>query len=78
MKLVLGAALMAALFGTANADDGSLTRRRLRVAQAANACMANCASQNAACKRVCPTTFSDPCVSACDNQFQTCTQSCPK
>jgi hypothetical protein len=48
-----------------------------RVADATtDACMANCATQNASCQRVCPTTLSAPCVSSCEAQAQTCRQSC--
>ena len=37
-----------------------------------DACLANCATQNASCQRVCPTTLSTPCISSCEAQAQTC------
>lgn len=76
MKLALGFALVFALSGTALAENGVPAGSKLRLAQAANACVAGCSSQNASCKRVCPATFSDPCLSACDSQMHTCVQGC--
>ena len=77
MKSVFAAALVLALAGTAFAAPGTDIRPRLRLADAtADACMANCSSANAACKRVCPTTFNPPCLGACDSQAQTCRQGC--
>jgi len=77
MKSALAAALVLALAGTAFAAPATDIRTRLRVADAAaDACMANCSSTNAACKRVCPTTFNTPCLSACDSQMQTCRLGC--
>jgi hypothetical protein len=79
MKLALGAALLFSLAGTAVAGTNSVDFSKMRFADAAaDACFANCASENASCKRVCPTTFSTPCLSACDSQLQTCRQSCLK
>ena len=49
-----------------------------RVAESANACLVNCASQAEACKRVCPSSYSGPCLSSCDNQAQFCQQSCQR
>jgi hypothetical protein len=77
MKFAFGAALLLSLIGTALAEPGIVIKSKLRFADAAaDACFANCANQNASCKRVCPTTFSSPCLSACDSQMQTCRQSC--
>jgi hypothetical protein len=76
MKPLVSAALLLSLLGTAEADP-VLGKGKLRLADAAtDACFPNCASQNDACKRVCPVTLSAPCVSACDTQAQTCRQSC--
>ena len=44
-----------------------------RVAQAANACLVNCASERDSCKRLCPANDSEP-SSAGDNQAQFCQQ----
>lgn len=50
---------------------------KLRLADAAtDACMAGCDNQNAACRRVCPTTLATPCYMTCDSQAQTCRQAC--
>jgi hypothetical protein len=74
-RLILASALFlqcaAAVAGTT--DTGP--RWRL-AASSADACLANCESSNASCKRVCPTTLSTPCISSCDSQAQTCRQSC--
>ena len=79
MKLALSAALFLALIGTAVAGQGNVSIGKLRLADAAtDACLANCASQNDACKRVCPTTLGAPCQSACDSQAQTCRQGCQR
>ena len=49
----------------------------LRVADATtDACLANCATQNQNCQRVCPTTLSTPCISSCNAQAQTCREAC--
>jgi hypothetical protein len=72
MRFTLVAALLLSLAGTTG-----VSAAKLRLADAAaDACFANCANENASCKRVCPTTLSTPCLSACDSQMQTCTQSC--
>ncbi|MEH2515695.1 hypothetical protein V1279_001268 [Bradyrhizobium sp. AZCC 1610] len=77
MKLVLCAVLSLLLIGTAAAGQNNVSIGKWRLADAASdACLANCASQNASCKRVCPTTLGAPCQSACDSQAQTCRQSC--
>ena len=58
MKLALCAVLSLLLIGTASAGQGNVSIGKLRLADAASdACIANCASQNDACKRVCPTTL---------------------
>jgi hypothetical protein len=78
-KLALGTALVVVLVATAVAEPGVALKGKLRFADAAaDACMANCANENASCKRVCPTTFSTPCLSACDSQVQTCRQGCQR
>lgn len=77
MRAVLSVAFLMVLVGTAVADPGVLTRKKLLLADAASdACFASCADRNASCKRVCPTTLSTPCLSGCDTQAQTCRQSC--
>jgi hypothetical protein len=77
MKLTLTAVFLIALVGTAVAEAGMAAKFRARVADASSdACLASCSSENASCKRVCPTTFSTPCVSSCDSQYQTCRQGC--
>lgn len=74
MRLALCVALAGLLATTAVADQ---RRIPLRLADATtDACLANCATQNASCQRVCPTTLSAPCVSSCEAQAQTCRQSC--
>lgn len=56
---------------------GGADAAKLRVADAAsNACIAGCASQSDACKRVCPITLGVTCLSACESQAQTCRQGC--
>ena len=65
------------LFGIGAAHAETVNSRWI-VAESANACLVNCASQNDSCKRVCPTTYSGPCISACDNQAQFCRQSCQR
>jgi hypothetical protein len=77
MKLVVSTAFLFALIGTALAGTGALDSSKVRFANAASdACIANCANENASCKRVCPTTLSAPCLNACDSQMQTCRQGC--
>ena len=75
MRLVLSLAALLSIVGQVGAEPN----HRLRLADSADAaCFANCASQSASCKRVCPSTFSAPCLAACDSQYQSCTQSCQK
>ena len=77
MKFVFCAVLSLAFIGTAAAGQDNVSIGKLRLADAASdACLANCASQNDSCKRVCPTTLGAPCQSACDSQAQTCRQGC--
>jgi hypothetical protein len=77
MRMILAAAFLMTLFGTAVAEPVSALKVRLRLADATvDACLANCANTNASCKRVCPTTLSTPCLITCDSQAQTCRQSC--
>ena len=76
MRFLLSAAIILFLSGVAFAFPNRENPSRARVADASDACVANCASQSASCKRVCPATFSTPCLNACDSQAQTCTQSC--
>lgn len=77
MKLALCVALSLLLIGAAAAGQANVSTGKWRLADAASdACLANCASQNDSCKRVCPTTLGAPCQSACDSQAQTCRQSC--
>jgi hypothetical protein len=74
MKLALTAAIFLTLIGVASADAGG---QKLRFANATtDACVANCSTQVASCKRACPVTFSTPCLNACDNQAETCSRSC--
>jgi hypothetical protein len=74
MKIVIAA--MALILMVCDASANPLQSSKFRMADSSDACMANCATQNASCKRVCPTTFSTPCLSSCDSQMQICTQGC--
>jgi hypothetical protein len=74
MKFVLAAIILLSAICDVQADTHNI--QKYRIADSSDACFANCSSQNASCKRTCPTTFSTPCLSACDNQAQTCRQSC--
>jgi hypothetical protein len=77
MKFAFGAIFLLTLIEPSLADSVMAGKSRLRFADAtADACFANCASQNASCKQVCPTTLSTPCLGACDSQAQTCRLSC--
>ena len=77
MRTVLSAAFLLILAGAAIAEPGVLSKKKWLLADAASdACVASCANQNAACKRVCPTTLNIPCLNACDVQAQTCRQGC--
>ncbi|AUC99075.1 hypothetical protein QU42_25980 [Bradyrhizobium sp. UASWS1016] len=77
MKQTLGIVLLVSMaFAPALASE-NFSRARLRVADAtSDACLANCATQDASCQRICPTTLRSPCVSACESQAQTCRQAC--
>lgn len=56
---------------------GAAYPAKLRLSQAsADVCLANCASQNESCRRVCPITLGSTCLNACDSQAQTCRQNC--
>jgi hypothetical protein len=79
MKYALTVSLILAVSGIALANAGGITnanKAAQRVADASNACLINCASENESCKRVCPTAYNVPCLSACDNQAQFCRQAC--
>ena len=77
MRWLFAGVLSIALAGTATAGSGTAGKITQRFANASSdACVANCASTNASCKRVCPTTFGTPCLASCDSQYQTCTQTC--
>ena len=77
MKLTLGVAILFLMSGPILAATTTTNSSKVRFADAASdACFANCANQDASCKRVCPTTLSTPCLSSCDSQAQTCRQSC--
>lgn len=78
MKLLVSAALLLSLFGTASADS-VVNMGKLRLADAAtDACFASCASRSDACKRACPVTLNLPCLSSCDAQAQYCRQGCQR
>jgi hypothetical protein len=77
MKLTFAAGVLLALLCTAVAEGGLTGAGKLRFADASSdACMSNCSTQAASCKRACPVTFNTPCLSSCDSQAQTCTRSC--
>lgn len=78
MRYVLFLLVASLAFGVAPTSAGIVKKVGPRVADAADACLVNCSSQNASCKRTCPTTFNGPCISACDNQAQFCTQNCQR
>ena len=79
MRFALGAAFLISLFGTAAAGTSATATSKFRFADATlDSCLANCASQDASCKRVCPTTLSTPCLSSCDSQAETCKLSCQR
>jgi hypothetical protein len=76
MKLALVASLFFLISGPVLAANANYSGKA-RVADAtSDRCVADCASQDASCRRVCPTTFNTPCLSSCDSQAQTCRQSC--
>jgi hypothetical protein len=74
MKTILATMMVLCLASYAQAND--IYFGKYRVADSADACMANCSTQSASCKRVCPTTFNTPCLNACDSQAQTCQRGC--
>ena len=77
MRIGVALVVLLALATDCRSEPLSVIWSKFRVADATyDACIANCESQNASCKRVCPTTLRTPCVSACDSQMQTCRQSC--
>ena len=78
MKLLIGVVLVLVTAMAANATAGDLFSKKARVADAADVCLANCSSQDAACRRVCPTTFNVPCLNSCDSQTQSCRQGCQR
>ena len=73
MKFLISAALTF-LFVTAAAAQPN--GEQVKIAQAANACLSTCASQDAACRRSCPATLNGPCLSSCDAQTRSCRQGC--
>lgn len=77
MRVVLALIICLSLPGLAQASSENLGRAKLRFADATSqACIVTCDNQNAACKRVCPTTLGAPCSATCDSQAQVCRQSC--
>jgi hypothetical protein len=76
MRFAMGFGLLVLLLASATAGTSGSDNKQRLAAGSADACLANCANQNASCKRVCPTTLSTPCLSNCDSQMQTCTQGC--
>jgi len=77
VRLVLALIISVLLPELAQASSENFSWAKLRFADATSqACIANCDNQNAACKRVCPTTLGAPCFAACDSQAQVCRQSC--
>lgn len=77
MRLVLALMFGLTLPQSAQASTENFSPAKLRLADATSqACTANCDNQNAACKRVCPTTLGAPCITSCDSQAQVCRQSC--
>ncbi len=73
MKSLMMASLAVVFVAGAAAQSND---RQVKIAQAANACLASCASQDAACRRSCPATLSGPCLSSCDAQTRSCRQGC--
>jgi hypothetical protein len=70
IKLLTGGMLLAFCHACFAQASGERSR------QAVEACLAQCASSDASCRRVCPVTFSGPCLTNCDARVQTCRQSC--
>jgi hypothetical protein len=78
MKFVVFAFLLCISFVGPCASASPSGKVAWRVAQAGNACLVNCASENDSCKRLCSATYNVPCFSACDNQAQFCRQNCER
>lgn len=77
MRIALALLVLLSVAHPSAADMPEFGRPKVRFADAAtDACLSSCESQNAACKRVCPTTLSTPCVMSCDSQAQTCRAGC--
>jgi hypothetical protein len=76
MKIASIGSIALLFVGAISAYADSLGKPYPHIADAASACLVNCASQNDSCKRMCPATYNGPCMSACDNQAQFCRQSC--
>jgi hypothetical protein len=74
MKLIFAMVLLLSM--ACDASASAFQKGKVRIANNADTCLADCASQNASCKRVCPTTFNTPCLSSCDSQMQICSQAC--
>jgi hypothetical protein len=76
MKFALGVVVLCVISGPVLAASAT-NSSKFRFADAtSDRCLADCANQDASCKRVCPATFSTPCLSSCDSQAQICRQSC--
>ena len=73
MKFLVSAALTFLFLTAAAAQPNG---EHIKMAQAANACLVSCASQDAACRRSCPSTLNGPCLSSCDAQTRSCRQGC--
>lgn len=79
MKRALSVVLLLSLTSAAALAGDSFSPVKLRIADAASdACLANCATQNASCQRVCPTTLATPCINNCQVQAQTCRENCQR
>ena len=78
MRYVLALLIAWGAFGLAPALAGLAKMTGQRVADASEACLANCSIDNASCKRSCPTGFNGSCISACDRQAQFCSQNCQR
>ena len=77
MKFTSVTVVLLALLDAASANESAIRANKLNLADASSdACVSSCSTQNASCKRACPTTFNTPCLNACDSQAQTCTRSC--
>jgi len=77
MRNILILVVCIALYPLGAAGAENFSRAKLRLADAASdACLSSCDNQNAACKRVCPTTLGAPCIASCDSQAQVCRQGC--